>query len=75
MTLLKKYPLLGEKVQLYVTAFPSSYLVESGVYNSQSKACNKLDIVQRGDNVGIKYRKTYRVALTTRFALNKVALN
>ena len=45
------------------------------VYNSQSKACNKLDIVQRGDNVGIKYHKTCRVALTTRFALNKVALN
>lgn len=42
----KKYP------QLYVIAFPSSYLVESGfdrVSHLQSKTRNRLDIVKSGD--------------------------
>lgn len=48
----KKYPLLWDKAQLYVIAFPSSYLVESGfsrVFHLLSKARNRLDIVKKGD--------------------------
>ena len=47
-----KYPLLWDKAQLYVIAFPTSYLVESGfshVSQLLSKARNRLDIVNRGD--------------------------
>ena len=47
-----KYPLLRDKAQLYVIAFPSSYLVESGfsrVSHLLSKVRNRLDIVKRGD--------------------------
>ena len=47
-----KYPLLWDKAQLYVIAFPTSYLVESGfsrVSQLLSKARNRLDIVKRGD--------------------------
>jgi len=47
-----KYPLLWDKAQLYVIAFPSSYLVESGfsrVSHLLSKVRNRLDIVKRGD--------------------------
>ncbi len=47
-----KYPLLWDKAQLYVIAFPSSYLVESGlsrVSHLLSKVRNILDIVKRGD--------------------------
>ena len=48
----EKYPLLWQKAQLYVIAFPSSYLVESGfshVSHLLSKSRNRLDIVKRGD--------------------------
>ena len=47
-----KYSLLWHKAQLYVVAFPSSYLVEaefSPVSNLPSKVCNRLGIVKRGD--------------------------
>ncbi|XP_076348273.1 SCAN domain-containing protein 3-like [Tachypleus tridentatus] len=47
-----KYPLLWDKAQLYVIAFPTSYLVESGfsrISQLLSKARNRLDIVKRGD--------------------------
>ncbi|XP_076358993.1 SCAN domain-containing protein 3-like [Tachypleus tridentatus] len=47
-----KFPLLWDKAQLYVIAFPTSYLVESGfsrVSQLLSKARNRLDIVKRGD--------------------------
>ncbi|XP_076322021.1 zinc finger BED domain-containing protein 5-like [Tachypleus tridentatus] len=47
-----KYPLLWDKAQLYVIAFPTSYLVELGfsrVSQLLSKARNRLDIVKRGD--------------------------
>ena len=48
----EKYPLFWQKAQLYVIAFPSSYLVESGfshVSHLLSKSRNRLDIVKRGD--------------------------
>ncbi|KAK2726991.1 hypothetical protein QYM36_007736 [Artemia franciscana] len=47
-----KYPLLWDKAQFYVIAFPTSYLVEAGfsrVSQMLSKARNRLDIVKRGD--------------------------
>ena len=47
-----KYPLLWDKAQFYVIAFPTSYLVEAGfshVPQILSKARNRLDIVKRGD--------------------------
>ena len=47
-----KYPLLWDKAQFYVIAFPTSYLVEAGfsrVSQILSKARNRLDIVKRGD--------------------------
>ncbi|KAK2706994.1 hypothetical protein QYM36_014874 [Artemia franciscana] len=47
-----KYPLLSDKVQFYVIAFPTSYLVEAGfsrVSQMLSKDRNRLDIVKRGD--------------------------
>ncbi|XP_076324343.1 SCAN domain-containing protein 3-like [Tachypleus tridentatus] len=47
-----KYPLLWDKAQLYVIAFPTSYLVESGfsrISQLLSKVRNRLDIVKRGD--------------------------
>ena len=47
-----KYPLLSDKVQFYVIAFPTSYLVEVGfsrVSQMLSKDRNRLDIVKRGD--------------------------
>ena len=47
-----KYPLFWDKTQLYVIAFPSSYLVEvrfSRVSNLLSKVRNRLDSVKRGD--------------------------
>ena len=47
-----KYPLLWDKAQLYVIAFPSSYLVEaefSRFFNLLSKVRNRLDIMKRGD--------------------------
>ncbi|KAK2720534.1 hypothetical protein QYM36_004419 [Artemia franciscana] len=48
----RKYPLLWDKAQFYVIAFPTSYLVEAGfsrVSQILSKARNRLDIVKRGD--------------------------
>ena len=48
----EKYPLLWQKAQLYVIAFPLSYLVESGfshVSHLISKSRNRLNIVKRGD--------------------------
>ncbi|KAK2719533.1 hypothetical protein QYM36_005123 [Artemia franciscana] len=47
-----KHPLLWDKAQFYVIAFPTSYLVEAGfsrVSQMLSKARNRLDIVKRGD--------------------------
>lgn len=47
-----KYPVLWDKAQLFIIAFPSSYLVESGFSRMShllSKARNRLDIVKRGD--------------------------
>ncbi|KAK2712149.1 hypothetical protein QYM36_010996 [Artemia franciscana] len=47
-----KYPLLWDKAQFYVIAFPTSYLVEAGfrrISQILSKAGNRLDIVKRGD--------------------------
>ena len=47
-----KYPLLWDKAQLYVIAFPTPFLVEAGfsrVSQILSKARNRLDIVKRGD--------------------------
>ncbi|KAK2724169.1 SCAN domain-containing protein 3-like [Artemia franciscana] len=47
-----KYPLLWNKAQFYVIAFPTSYLVEAGfnrVSQILSKARNRFDIVKRGD--------------------------
>ncbi|KAK2727243.1 hypothetical protein QYM36_007921 [Artemia franciscana] len=47
-----KYPLLWDKAQFYVIAFPTSYLVEVGfsrVSQILPKARNRLDIVKRGD--------------------------
>ena len=48
----RKYPLLWEKAKLFVIAFPTSYLVESGfsrVCNLLTKNRSRLDIVERGD--------------------------
>lgn len=48
----KKDPLPWDKAQLYVIAFPSSYLVESGfsrVFHLLPNARNRLDIVKKGD--------------------------
>ena len=47
-----KYPLLGDKAQLYVIAFPTSYLVELGfsrVSQLLATVRNGIDIVKRGD--------------------------
>ena len=47
-----KYPLIWDKTQLYVIAFPLPYLVKAGlsrVSNMLSKVCNRLDIVKRGN--------------------------
>ncbi|XP_068233580.1 SCAN domain-containing protein 3-like [Palaemon carinicauda] len=47
-----KYPWLWDRAQIYVTAFPTVYLVESGfsrVSQLLSKARNRLDIVKRDD--------------------------
>mgnify|MGYP007131729378 CR=1 FL=1 len=47
-----KYPLLWDKAQFYVIAFPTSYLVEAGFSRLPqilSKARNRPDIVKRGD--------------------------
>ncbi|XP_068220903.1 SCAN domain-containing protein 3-like [Palaemon carinicauda] len=47
-----KYPLLWDRAQIYVIAFPTSYLVESGfsrVSQLLSKARNRLGIVKTGD--------------------------
>ncbi|XP_068206165.1 zinc finger BED domain-containing protein 5-like [Palaemon carinicauda] len=47
-----KYPLLWDRAQIYVIAFPTFHLVESGfsrVSQLLSKARNRLDIVKRGD--------------------------
>ena len=47
-----KYPLLWHKAQFHIIVFPTSYLVEAGfsrVSQMISKACNRLDIVKRGD--------------------------
>ncbi|KAK2708461.1 hypothetical protein QYM36_014165 [Artemia franciscana] len=47
-----KYPLLWDKAQFYVIAFPTSYLVEaafSRVSQMLSKDRNRIDIDKRGD--------------------------
>ncbi|XP_065573826.1 uncharacterized protein LOC136035781 [Artemia franciscana] len=47
-----KYPLLWDKAQFYVIAFPTSYFVEAGFSRLPqilSKARNRPDIVKRGD--------------------------
>ncbi|KAK2727848.1 hypothetical protein QYM36_008359 [Artemia franciscana] len=48
-----KYSLLWEKVQFYIIAFPTSYLVEADFSRNfsqmLSKDCNRLDIVKRDD--------------------------
>ena len=49
MILLKNIHFSGKKAQLYVTAFFSSYQIESRfscVSNLQLKACNQLDIIR-----------------------------
>ncbi|KAK2703355.1 hypothetical protein QYM36_018147 [Artemia franciscana] len=51
-----KYPLLWDKAQFYVIAFPTSYLVEAGfsrISQILSKARNRLDIVKRGDELSL----------------------
>ena len=48
----EKYPQVCIKVKLFVLAFPSSYLTESGfsaVKHALSKSRNKLDVAQRDD--------------------------
>ena len=48
--IITKYSLLMDKAQLYVIAFPKSFLVESGFSNvSQilTKVRNRIDIVKR----------------------------
>ncbi|XP_066977864.1 SCAN domain-containing protein 3-like [Macrobrachium rosenbergii] len=48
----KKCQLLWDKTQLYVVAFPSTYLVESGfsrVFHILSKVRKRLDIVKKGN--------------------------
>ncbi|XP_065571524.1 uncharacterized protein LOC136034317 [Artemia franciscana] len=49
-----KYPLLWDKAEFYVIAFPTSYLVEEGfshVSQILSEACNRLDNVKTGDKL------------------------
>ena len=48
----RKYPLLWEKAKLYIIAFPTSYLAESGfsrVSHLLTKNSRRLDRAKRGD--------------------------